>query len=177
MFAEGVADFEVLEPAGQLLRLVVQLAQFGMTHLVDAFHLPHHQFGIADDPERFDMVFAGVAESGDESLILGVVIGLVAKVFAELSDRVAGGILNDDTVTGGAGIAAGSAINVRRVGGRRGVRRGEKIAGAGGARRHLLSLQRGKKCGPGQPPGPHCYRERSDCRLSLGRKIIAHCTP
>ena len=29
------------------------------------------------------------------------------------------------------------------------------------------------KCGLGQPPGPHCYRGRSDCRLSPGRKIIA----
>jgi len=142
VFAEGVADFEVLEPTDQLLRLVVQLAQFGMTHLVDAFHLPHHQFGIADDLERFDLVFGGVAESGEESLILGVVIGVEAKVFAELGNRLAGGVLNGDTVTGGAGIAAGSAINVRRVGGRRGFRRGEKIAGAGRARRHGSSLQR-----------------------------------
>src|ERR1019366_326761 len=30
-----------------------------------------------------------------------------------------------------------------------------------------------KKCGLGQPPGPHRYRGRSDCRLSRGRKIIA----
>jgi len=141
VFAEGVADFEVLEPANQLLRLVVELAQFGMTHLVDAFHLPHHQFGIADDLERCDLVFGGVAESGEESLILGVVIGVEAKVFAELGNRVAGGVLNGDTITGGAGIAAGSAINVRRVGGRRGFRRGEKIAGAGRARRHGSSLQ------------------------------------
>jgi len=29
------------------------------------------------------------------------------------------------------------------------------------------------KCGLGQPPGPHCYRGRSACRLSPGRKIIA----
>ena len=142
MFAEGVADFEVLEPADELLRLVVQPAQFGMTHLVDTLHLPHHQFGIADDLERFDLVFGRVAESGDESLILGVVIGVVAKVFAELGDRVAGGVLNSDPVTGGAGIAAGSAINMRRVGGRRGFRRGEKVAGAGRAGRHGSSLQR-----------------------------------
>jgi hypothetical protein len=29
------------------------------------------------------------------------------------------------------------------------------------------------KCGPGQPPKPHCYRGYSDRRLSLSRKIIA----
>jgi len=29
------------------------------------------------------------------------------------------------------------------------------------------------KCGPGQPPEPHCYRERSECHLSPERKIIA----
>src|SRR5208282_4686217 len=36
-----------------------------------------------------------------------------------------------------------------------------------------IGLRLKNKCGPGQPPGPHCYRGRSDCRLSLGRKIIA----
>jgi hypothetical protein len=29
------------------------------------------------------------------------------------------------------------------------------------------------KCGPGQPPGPHCYRGRSERRFSLERKIAA----
>jgi hypothetical protein len=29
------------------------------------------------------------------------------------------------------------------------------------------------KCGPGQPPEPHCYRGRSNCRLPPRRKIIA----
>jgi len=67
VFPQGVTDLEVLEPPDQLLRLVVQLAQFGMPHLVDAFHLPDHQFGIADHLERFDLVFGGVAESGKES--------------------------------------------------------------------------------------------------------------
>jgi hypothetical protein len=31
----------------------------------------------------------------------------------------------------------------------------------------------GYKCGPGQPPEPHCYRGRSNCRLPPRRKIIA----
>jgi hypothetical protein len=34
----------------------------------------------------------------------------------------------------------------------------------------LPSLRQKNKCGLGQPPKPHCYRERSDCRLSPGAK-------
>src|ERR1019366_1376959 len=113
-------------------------------HLVDAFHLADHQFGIADYLERFDLVFGGVAEGGEESLVLGVVVGVVAEVFAELGDRVAGGVGDGDTVAGGAGIAAGSAIDVSSVRGRRGFRRWEKIAGSGRTRRHKSSLQRGR---------------------------------
>src|SRR6266481_8810731 len=103
-------DFEVLEPPDQLLRLLVQLAEFGMTHLVDAFHLPDHQFGIADHLERFDLIFGGVAESGEESLIFGVVVGVVTKVFTKLGNRVSGGVIDGNTISGGTGIAAGSAI-------------------------------------------------------------------
>jgi hypothetical protein len=136
VFAESMTDLEVFEPPQQLLRFIVQLAEFGMPHLVDAFHLADHQFGIADHLERFDLVFGGVTESGQESLILGVVVGAVSKVFAEFGDGVAGGVLNSDTIAGGAGIAAGSAIDVSSVSGGRGFRRGEKIAGIGKARGH-----------------------------------------
>ena len=128
VFAEGVADFEVLQPSHQLLRLVVQLAQFRMPHLVDPFHLPDHQFGIADHLERLDLVFGGIAKGGEESLILGVVIGAVPEVFAELSDRMAGGVLYGDAITGRPRIAASSAIDVSGVSGRRGFRSGKKIA-------------------------------------------------
>src|SRR5882762_3284284 len=137
-------DFEVLEAADQLLRLLVQLAKFGMTHLVDAFHLADHQFGIANYLERFDLVFGGVAESGEESLILGVVVGAMAEVFAKLGDRVARGVVDGNTITGRSGIAAGSTIDVRGVRGRRGFRRREKISGVAGTRRHRASLQRGR---------------------------------
>src|SRR5712692_1737588 len=136
-------DFEVLEPPDQLLRLLIQLAKFGMTHLVDAFHLPDHQFGIANHLERFDLIFGGVAESGEESLILGVVIGAMAEIFAELGDRVAGGVVDGNTIAGRSGIAASSTIDVGSVGGRRAFWRGEKITGIGRARRHRASLQRG----------------------------------
>src|SRR6202795_2195669 len=142
LFAHRVPDFEMLKPANQLLRLLIQLAQFGMTHLVDAFHLPDHQFGIADHLERFDLVFSGVTESGDESLILGIVVGVVSKIFAELGDRMPGGVTDGDTIAGRPWIAAGSAVDVGGVGGGHGFRSGEKIAEVGRTRRHGASLQR-----------------------------------
>ena len=114
-----------------------------MTHLVDAFHLADHQFGIANYLERFDLVFGGVAESGEEPLIFGVVVGVVTKVFTKLGNRVSGGVIDGNTISGGTGIAAGSAIDMGGVRGRRGFRRGEKIPGIGRTRRHRASLQRG----------------------------------
>ncbi len=107
----------MLEPPHQLLRFVVQLAQIRMPHFVDPFHLPHHQFGIANHLERFDLVFVGVAKGGEESLILGVIVGAAPKVFAQLGDRVAGGVLNGDTIAGGPGIATSSAVDVGCVSG------------------------------------------------------------
>src|ERR1039457_1058776 len=132
----------MLKPPDQLLRLVVQLAQFGMTHLVDALHLPDQQFGIANHFERFDLVFGGIAESGDQSLILSVVISVVPKIFAKLGDRVAGGVLNSHTITGRPRIAASSAINVSGMSGRSRFRHGKKITGPGRTKSHEASLQR-----------------------------------
>src|ERR1700681_4230286 len=65
VFAQRMPDFEVLEPSYQLLRLLIQLAKVGMTHLVDAFHLADHQFGIANHLECLDLIFGGVAEGGE----------------------------------------------------------------------------------------------------------------
>ena len=79
VLAQGMPNLEVLQPPHQLLRLIVELAQLGMPHLVDAFNLADHQFGIANHPECFDLVFVRVAEGGDESLILGVVVGVVSR--------------------------------------------------------------------------------------------------
>ena len=97
-------DFEVFKPPHQLLRLLVQLAQLGMPHLVDAFHLPDHQFGIANHLERFDLVFRRIAKRGEQSLILGVVVRVVTEIFAEFGDRVAGGILDGYAVTARPGL-------------------------------------------------------------------------
>ena len=82
VFAESVADFYVLDLAGQVLGFVVELAQLGMAHLVDAFHLANHEFGITDDSQGLDLMRDGVAESGEKPVVLGVIVGVVAEVLA-----------------------------------------------------------------------------------------------
>ena len=61
VFAEGVANFEMFKPPDQLLGLVIELAQFRMAHLVNAFHLPDHQFGITNHIEGAEMILGSVA--------------------------------------------------------------------------------------------------------------------
>lgn len=135
VFPQRMTDFEMLKAPDQLLRLLVKLAQFRMTHLVDALHLPHHQFGIADHVERLDLVFGGVTERRNQPLILRIVVGMVSQVFAKLGDRMPRGILNSNPVSCRPRIAASSAIDVRSVRGNRGFRqrsgRREKIARLG----------------------------------------------
>jgi hypothetical protein len=98
-----------------MLGFVVELAEVGVADLVNAFHLANHEFGIADDFEGLDMVRDGVAESGQKPIVLGVVVGAVAEVLAELGDLYSAWILDYDAVAGGAGITAGAAIDVGRV--------------------------------------------------------------
>src|SRR5277367_1804416 len=129
VFAQGMANFEVLEPPNQLLRLLIQLAQFRMPHFVNALHLPHHQLRIANHLQRRDLMFCSIAKRGYQSLILGVVIGAVSEVFAKLGDRMTGRVLNGDAITGRPRVAASSTIDVGSVRGWRRFRSGEKIAG------------------------------------------------
>ena len=117
MLAQRVADFEVLELLGQLLRLLVELAQFGILDLIDAVHLADHQLGIADDVKGSDVVLKGVAQDPEEPLVFGVVISVMAEIFAQLGDFLAVGIADEGAVAGGTRIATGSAINVGGVGG------------------------------------------------------------
>src|ERR1019366_10708978 len=98
VFTERVADFHVFDLGGQALGLVVKLPQLGMTHLIDALHLANHQFGIADDLERVDLVRDGGTKSGQESVVLGVVVGLVAEVLVKLGNRFSLRAVNDDAI-------------------------------------------------------------------------------
>jgi hypothetical protein len=173
VFAEGMTNFKMFKPPYQLLRLVVQLAQFGMPHFVDAFHLADHQFGIANHLEGFDLVFGGVAESGDEPLILGVVIGVMSEVFTKLGNWVASGILYSHAVAGRPRIAASSAIDVSSVRGRscsgglwRSFKRRKKIAGTGRARGHRSEFT--TCAGPGT-----AFRRSGHIRIAVPMTIVA----
>src|SRR5260370_2362652 len=88
-----------------------------------------------------------VFKGGDQDLILGEVVGLVAKVFGEMGDFVSGLILDYYAIAGGGGVAAGSAVAVgdEVVGGRGFAGCRVTIGGkrlSSGAMRHSPSLQR-----------------------------------
>jgi hypothetical protein len=140
VFPQSMADFKVLQPPHQLLCLFVQLTQFRMPNFIDAFHLPHHQLGIANHLERLDLVFSGVTKRRKKSLILSVVVGMVPEILAKLGNWVSGCVLNSNSITRRPGITTSSAINVGSMRGSRGFWRGEKIAGSGRAWRHRASL-------------------------------------
>src|SRR5580692_10196297 len=53
-----------------------------------------------------------VLEGCDQALILGEIVGLVAKVLAEMSDLASGLILDHHAVACGAGVAARAAVTV-----------------------------------------------------------------
>src|ERR1700678_4058429 len=112
VFAEGVADGKPIQLRDQLFGASVQVAQRGILYFVDAFDLANQQLGIADQFERLRAVLKRVFESTDQALVLGEIVGLVAEIFAESCDFASGLILDDHTVAGRAGVAAGAAVAV-----------------------------------------------------------------
>jgi hypothetical protein len=86
--------------------------QRGIFYFVDAFDLADQEFGVADEFEGFGAVLDGVFEGGDQALIFGEVVGLVAEVFAESGDFLSRLILKDYAEAGGTGVAAGAAVAV-----------------------------------------------------------------
>src|ERR1700691_1650080 len=134
-------DFEVLKLSGQLLRLFVELPQFGMPHLINAFHLAYHEFGIADHRERFNMVLGGITKRCNQSLILGVIVCTVPEIVAKLGNWISRRILNGNPITGRSGITPGPAVDVSSVRRRGRFGRREKISGIGRTGSHGSSLQ------------------------------------
>ena len=86
VFAKGVADGEPFELGDQFFGAAVEIFKCGVLHFVNAFDLADQQFGIADQLEGFGAVLESVFEGGDEALILGEIVGLVAEVLAEMGD-------------------------------------------------------------------------------------------
>ena len=58
------------------------------------------------------MVVEGVLEAAEEAGVFGVVVGAKSKEFTEFGEDGAGVVLDEGSVAGGAGVAAGSAVAV-----------------------------------------------------------------
>src|SRR5580698_9914321 len=81
-------------------------------NFVDAFDLANEQFRVAYDFQRFVAMLDGVFERRDQSLILGEVVGLVAKIFAQRRDFLSSLVLNNNAVSRRAGIATCATVAV-----------------------------------------------------------------
>ena len=112
------------------LARAVKFLQSCVFHLVDALDLPHQELRVAHYFQRFVSVLDGILKGRDQALIFGEIIGLVPQVLAERGDFASRFILDHDSVSCGAGIAAGSAVAVSNqvVLGGCGVRRREQTA-------------------------------------------------
>ena len=58
------------------------------------------------------VVVEGVLEAAEEAGVFGVVVGADAEELAEFGEDGAVGVLDEGSVAGGAGVAAGSAVAV-----------------------------------------------------------------
>ena len=149
--AEGVGDLEGFESGDAVFGLLPEGPEVGGVDFVLALDLLDHQFGVGDDAEAGVVVVEGVLEAGEEAGVFGEVVGAHAEEFAELGEDCALVVLDDGSVAGGAGVAAGSAVAVRvdpggSLGGffgigRRGCGFGEEAGGRGGSAGHGKSLR------------------------------------
>ena len=91
---------------------LVEGFQVGAFDLIFALDLLDHQLGVGDDAEAGVVVVEGVLEAAEEAGVFGVVVGAHAEEFGELGEDHALVVLDEGTVAGGAGVAAGSAVAV-----------------------------------------------------------------
>ena len=110
--AEGVADFEVLEVAGEAQGLIKKGAERGALDLIEELHLLDHQLGVGDHAQALRLVLDGPAQDGQKAGVLGEVVGLYAEELAHFGHHAAVDVLDDGAVAGGAGIAPGTAVAV-----------------------------------------------------------------
>ncbi len=149
--AEGVGDLEGFQFGYAVFCLLPEGSQIRGVDLVLALDLLDHQLGVRDDAEAGVMVVEGVLETGEEAGVFGEVVGAHAEEFAEFGQDHALVVLDNGSVAGGTGVAAGSAVAVGvdpaglsgrfGVGSRRGRGFGEEAGGSGGAASHRKSLR------------------------------------
>ena len=87
--------------------------QPGILHLVLAAHLFDEQLRIRLDADGAVAVLLRVLERGEQSVVLGDVVGRRAKEAVELVDQRAVFVFDAHAVTGRPGITAGAAIDIR----------------------------------------------------------------
>jgi hypothetical protein len=146
--AEGVGDLEGFESGDAVFGLLPEGPQVGGVDFVLALDLLDHELGVRDDAEAGVVVVEGVLEAGEEAGVFGEVVGAHAKEFAEFGKDHAPIVLDDGSVAGGTGVAAGSAVAMGvdpagflGVGSRRWRGLGEEAWGGGGAGGHRKSLR------------------------------------
>ncbi|MCU1247199.1 MAG: hypothetical protein JWQ49_228, partial [Edaphobacter sp.] len=108
--AEGVGDLEGFESGDAVFGLLPEGSQVGRVDLVLALDLPDHQLGVGDDAEARVVMVEGVLETGEEAGVFGEVVGTHAEELAELGQDGAVVVLDDGSIAGGTGVAAGSAV-------------------------------------------------------------------
>jgi hypothetical protein len=150
--AKSVGDLEGFESRDAVFCLLPQGSQVGGVDFIFALNLLDHQLGVRDDAEAGVVVVEGVLEGGEETGVFGEVVGAHAEEFAEFGEDRALVVLDNGSVAGRTGVAAGSAVAVGvdpggflsgffGVGSRRWRGFGEEAGGGGGVAGHRKSLR------------------------------------
>src|SRR5437899_9785589 len=81
-------DGKPIQSLDQLLCAPMKLLQCRTFDLVLAANLLHQQLGIANNLQCFAAVLQRILQSGQQPVVLGIVIGLPAKIFTERGNLV-----------------------------------------------------------------------------------------
>ena len=110
--AKGVGDLEGFELGDAVSGLLPEGFQVGGVDLVFALNLLDHQLGVRDDAEAGVVVVEGVLQAAEEAGVFGVVVGADAEELGEFGEDHAFVVLDEGSVAGGTGVAAGAAVAV-----------------------------------------------------------------
>jgi len=112
LMAESMADFEAIQLCDAATRLFPEGAQIGRIYLVFALNLLHHEFGIGNYPQAAVAMVEHPLQTAEQTGIFSVVIGAIAEKLGQFCEDDASLILEQGSIAGRPGIAAGSAITV-----------------------------------------------------------------
>src|SRR5262249_40363908 len=117
LFAIDVVDAEAVEGLRHFPRALEERLEISALHFVSTAHLLDHQFGVGFYAQVTHVVRLGVVESGNESVVLGNVIGRAADVFLQFGGHFPFRVANHHSVGSRTGIAAGATVDVGAPGG------------------------------------------------------------